>query len=165
MRIIASKGGINSALNQPNRSKGETLLANTFLKNGYKIKTNIWDIVLGYEIDIFLTDFNIAISYNGPVHRIPIYGENRLRQIVQRDSYRNRKLLEMGIRHIVVEDEGHFSIKKVNKQYLWCLEKINDCLCIKKDPPRDSMSQATEAQRVEKMSVQVVNAFGCRYWT
>ena len=130
LRTIGAKGGIARAKIQVRRSKGEILLSELFSKNGFKLKTNVWNIVKGYEIDIFLPDYNLAISYNGPVHRTPIYGVIRLQQVLRRDSYRDRKLSEMGIRHIVVEDEGHFSVKKVNKQYLWCLEKINDAVSV-----------------------------------
>jgi endogenous inhibitor of DNA gyrase (YacG/DUF329 family) len=124
LRKIAKIGGINSAKNQPKRSKGEIMLSNLLKENGYNVKNSVWNLINGYEIDMFLPDQNIAISYNGEVHRKPIYGEIRLKQVISRDSYRNRKLLEMGIRHIVIEDEGMFKEEKVKKQFEWCLEQL-----------------------------------------
>lgn len=125
LRQIAKIGGINSAKNQPKQSKGELLLAKLLSHNGYRIEQSSWDIVIGYEIDIFLPDLNIAISYNGEVHIKPIYGIKRLNQVINRDSYRNRKLREMNIKHIIVEDEGRFDIDKVKKQFEWCLQQMN----------------------------------------
>ena len=124
LRESGRKGGINSAKKQPERSKGEIFLANLFIENKYKVSNSVWDLVQGYEIDIFLPELKTAISYNGPVHREPIYGEIRLEQVKRRDEYRCRKLNEMGIKHIIVEDHGPFNEEKVRKQFEWCIEQI-----------------------------------------
>ena len=81
LKIIGSIGGINSAKRQGKRSKGENQLAMMLENIGLLVKQSVWSIVKGYEIDIFLPDHNIAISYNGTVHREPIYGQGRLNQI------------------------------------------------------------------------------------
>lgn len=116
---IGMIGGMMSAKKQVqmNRSKGEDYLAELLRDVGFDVKQNAWDIVEGYEIDIFLPERNVAISYNGPVHYEPIFGDVRLRQVQRRDEYRNRKLQEMGIRHIVVKETGKFSKKKVEKSF------------------------------------------------
>lgn len=124
LRQIGHIGGVKSAKNQPRRSKGENLLAILLSRSGFIIEQGVWSIVPGYEIDILIPQLNIAISYNGPVHRLPIYGAQRLKQVRVRDTYRDAKLKELGLKHIVVNDEGRFSEKKVFAQYLYCLEHI-----------------------------------------
>jgi hypothetical protein len=133
LKDIGKVGGMNSAKNQKKRSSGEEFLNNLFVENKCKTIQNSWDIVKGYEIDIFLPEFNTAISYNGPVHRLPIYGEKRLKQIITRDAYRCRKLKELKVNHIIVDDEGHFNKLKVYKQFLWCIEQLQNIEENKKD--------------------------------
>ena len=101
LRKIASIGGIKRAKMQVKSSKGEILLAELLVKKGYEVERNVWDIVKGYEIDIFLPDLKVAISYDGDVHRLPIYGQKRLNQVINRDKYRSRKLKEMGMQQFV----------------------------------------------------------------
>ncbi len=109
-RNIGLIGGIASAKKQAvmNRSKGENFLAVLLRRAGLNVRQSVWDLVDGYEIDIFLPDRNVAISYNGPVHYKPIYGEKRLRQVRSRDRYRSRKLKELGVRHIIIKEFRRF---------------------------------------------------------
>jgi hypothetical protein len=108
-----------------NRSRGENRLAELLIAHGMTVRQSVWDLVEGYEIDIFLPDFNTGISFDGPVHRLPIYGEKRLAQVQRRDAYRNRKLAEMGVRHIVVQDVRQFSEYKTASQFRSCLAALS----------------------------------------
>ena len=116
---IGSKGGIASAKLQAerNRSQGEAYLALLLRRDGYKVIQNTWDLVPGYEVDIWLPNLNVAICYNGAVHYKPIYGEGRLRQVRQRDRYRHRKLTESGIKHIIVREWERYDKRKVAAKF------------------------------------------------
>jgi len=125
LRKIGIIGGVNSAKKQAvlNRSKGEAYLAE-LLKNNYKVRQSVWDLIKGYEIDIFLPDQKVAISYNGAVHIRPIYGQARLNQVINRDRYRDKKLKELGFKHIVIEDNGKFNKERVEEYYKYCLAQL-----------------------------------------
>jgi len=126
LRIISSKGGIASAIKQAktNRSRGENHLAKLLKKDGFNVLQSNWAIVPNYEIDIWLPQKRVAISYNGMVHYKPIYGEKRLIQVRCRDQYRDRKLKELGIQHIIVREIGRFSEENVRANYLLLKEKL-----------------------------------------
>lgn len=124
---IGRRGGIASAKVQAkrNRSQGEAYLALLLCQDGYKVVQNTWDLVPGYELDIWLPDLKTAISYNGPVHYEPIYGPTRLRQVQQRDRYRNRKLTEMDIRHIIIKELGRYDKERIEEKFALLKKELN----------------------------------------
>ena len=125
LRRIASVGGQKRVRDNPRRSKGEIALGESLKKHGYRVRQNVWDLVKDHEVDIYLPDLKVAISYNGPVHYQPIYGEGRLRQIQNRDAYKHRKLCEMGVRHIIVKESKRFSQKRAAVHLKWCLKQLD----------------------------------------
>lgn len=127
LRTIASSGGIISAQIQAkkNRSRGENYLAKLLRERELKVYQSIWNIVSGYEIDIWLPELKAAISYNGPVHYKPIYGEKRLIQVIRRDKYRERKLKELGMKHIVIKDLERFNKERIEQHCHQVLTNLN----------------------------------------
>lgn len=86
----------------------------------------------GLELDFYFPDLNIAIEINGPVHYDPIYGDEYLQSIQERD-FRKTKICEIkGIELLQIKNYGHFTNSSGNK--IWVeefkpklLEKIPFC--------------------------------------
>lgn len=74
------------------------------------------------EIDIYLPTIPLAIELNGPVHYLPIYGDERLKKVQTKDSRKHLELHERGIALLVLDISKLNSKKQqrlfVEKQYL-----------------------------------------------
>jgi hypothetical protein len=73
-----------------------------------KVEDNIthhnFDILPPYELDITITKKKIAISWDGPFHRYPIFGANKLKKVKNRDIRKINGLLSLGWKIIIIED-------------------------------------------------------------
>jgi len=58
----------------------------------------------GYEIDISIPGLKLAIEWNGPLHRKPIYGDATLARIQRNDAAKSKLAQERGIELVVIED-------------------------------------------------------------
>ncbi len=57
----------------------------------------------GLEIDIFIKDYNLAIELNGPVHYIPIYGNEKFNKIQDRDIIKQLECQKGGYNLIIID--------------------------------------------------------------
>jgi len=81
----------------------------------------------GLELDIFFPDFKIAFELNGIFHYEPIYGENKLDKIRDRDRRKFRECLELGISLCLIDVSKQTYFKEKNSfQYLEIVENIID---------------------------------------
>jgi hypothetical protein len=62
------------------------------------------DTLPPFEIDITIPSIKVAICWDGPFHRRPIFGENRLKKVQDRDKRKHDTLIKMGLMVIVIED-------------------------------------------------------------
>lgn len=58
----------------------------------------------GMEIDIAIPSLKLGVEWNGIVHFKPIYGDNKLSIIQQRDAEKQQRATDLGINLVVVPD-------------------------------------------------------------
>jgi len=71
----------------------------------------------GLEIDIYIPDAKLAIELNGPVHYLPIYGENRLEKVQLKDSKKFLEIHDKGL-SLMVLDISRLNSKKQQHLFL-----------------------------------------------
>lgn len=97
------------------RSKAEDILA-SFIKTDFpdlEIVTNDRKFLpSGLEIDINIPSMRLAIELNGPVHYMPIYGEERLHKVQAKDAQKHLEIHQKGLTLIVLDISRLNSTKK-----------------------------------------------------
>lgn len=63
------------------------------------------DTIPPYEIDISIPDKKVAIEWNGPTHRFPIFGQKAFDKVLRNDAIKIQKLTSMGWVIISVDDD------------------------------------------------------------
>jgi len=63
------------------------------------------DIAPPYEVDISVRDRKLAILWDGPLHRYPIFGTDRLKLVKRRDAGKIALLRNAGWTVVVIEDD------------------------------------------------------------
>lgn len=113
-----SRSGRKSCDNQFNlkRSKAEVYF--------YELCKSKFDNVLhnqlmfnGWDADIILPDYKIAILYNGPWHYIQISKKSSLLQIQNRDKIKVEEIKKCGYIPYIIKDGGSFNKEFVEKQF------------------------------------------------
>jgi hypothetical protein len=66
-------------------------------------KNNRTFLQCGLELDIFIPQLNLAIEINGPVHYKPIFGEERLATVKQKDQIKILELRSKQVQLIVLD--------------------------------------------------------------
>jgi len=69
-----------------------------------------YNIVPGLEVDISIPSKKIAICWDGPGHRRPVFGDDAFQRIRTNDAIRQTRLKEGGWCHIVVVDEDRHNV-------------------------------------------------------
>lgn len=85
------------------RSKGEKLLAEKLAKIGANVITNK-HMFSGYDADIILPDYKLAIHWNGAWHWKPLRGEQLLKKIKARDEERYKAVEQAGYINLIIID-------------------------------------------------------------
>ncbi len=67
------------------------------------------------EIDILIPAANLAIELNGPVHYLPIYGEERFRKVQGKDALKSREIHEQGLSLMVLDVSRLNSAKQLRE--------------------------------------------------
>lgn len=87
------------------------LLVNTF--PNLEIIANDRKTLDGLEIDIFIPKLQLAIEWNGIVHFKPIFGEEKLLAVQEKDRQKLQLANEKNIRLIVIPDyRSNYSLVK-----------------------------------------------------
>ncbi len=113
-----SVGGRNSAKSQKEskRSKNEKLFC-YFCEKEYKLVLHNETIFDGWDADIILPDYKIAILWNGPWHYKQIFKNTSLKQIQNRDNIKIEKIKNCGYTPYIIKDMGKFSKKFVEVEF------------------------------------------------
>lgn len=79
-------------------SKNENMVANLLREHGYVVdqRSNEYTPGRRFEIDMALPMHNIAIEWDGATHFDPIYGEEHLRKVQEKDSRKDKVLVSAG---------------------------------------------------------------------
>lgn len=85
------------------RSRGERLFAEKLTQVGINVITNK-KMFEGFDADVILPDYKLAIHWNGAWHWKPIVGESLLNKIKSRDSKRYQMIEQYGyINYIIID--------------------------------------------------------------
>lgn len=133
-QIAFQRGGLKSAESQSQirRSKNEILFAEMCSKQ-FTLKTN-YPLFNGWDADIILTDYKIAILWNGKWHYEQI-GRSSLSQIQNRDSIKIREILKMGYYPYIVKDMGKHNPEFVSSQFQLLLSYLRGLDAIQEMAP------------------------------
>ena len=96
----------NKRRKKSRRSKIEIKFFNT-LQNMFpniKMLPNDKTMLDGYEVDVAIPELRLAIEWNGMVHFKPIYGEEKLSKVQQRDKEKLKIASNNNINLIVITD-------------------------------------------------------------
>ena len=79
-------------------SKNENLVSDILSEIGYKTvqRSKDYSPRRQFEIDIALPEERYAIEWDGVTHFSPIYGEEHLTKVQQKDAYKDKLLLSNG---------------------------------------------------------------------
>lgn len=118
-------------------SKAERYLYEKIKKEGHDVILHKKGLIQGnFEIDLFLPELKTIIEIDGPQHFLPIFGEDKLREVIKMDSIKNGLLLADGycilrIRYMLK------GLSQKSARTLW--EMISEQLDMieKKFPPKD----------------------------
>jgi len=96
-REMQEKAGRALRLACTEGSKAEKFLKSKLENMGYEVVMHKKGLVEGnFEIDLLLPELNTIIEIDGPQHFLPIFGEDRLAQVVKMDSIKNGLLIGKG---------------------------------------------------------------------
>jgi hypothetical protein len=96
----------NTQRRKSRRSKSEKQLFDLLVKEFPAITfiPNDKTMLDGYEVDVGIPELNLAIEWNGVVHFLPIYGQEKLSKIQERDAAKIALAQQKAITLIVVPD-------------------------------------------------------------
>lgn len=101
------------------RSKAEDILFGMIVADfpTLNVLANDRETLDGLEIDLYIPSANLAIELNGPVHYMPIYGDERLEQVQMKDARKHLELHQRGIRLLVL-DISRLQTRKKTEAFL-----------------------------------------------
>lgn len=88
------------------KSRAESILCNLIKENfpNLEIKENVRDLIPnGLELDIYLPKLKLCIELNGPVHFIPIWGQEKLDKIKNKDIQKQIEINKLGLNLIIID--------------------------------------------------------------
>lgn len=78
-------------------SKAEKAIFKRLKDNGYEVVLHKKNLIQGnFEIDLFIPGLSTIIEIDGPQHFLPIFGEERLQEIIKADTIKNGLLVSKG---------------------------------------------------------------------
>ena len=110
----------NKTLGRSKKSKSETYLANLIrkdFKNLVVIENTRAVLPSNLEIDIYVSLINLAIEINGPLHSFPIFGNEKLLQIKEKDLRKKIEAKKIGCKFLTV-DISKIKYWKETKEFL-----------------------------------------------
>lgn len=114
----ASIAGRNSAKKQTQlrRSKNEIYFSELCKKRYNNVLTNV-SMFDGWDADIILNDFKIAILWNGKWHYEKITKKHSVKQVQNRDKIKIDEIKKMGYEPYIIKDLGKYNKSFVEKEF------------------------------------------------
>jgi len=113
-RCAGSFGGKNSK--QGKRSKNEILLFE-YCKKEYKDVLSNENLFNGWDADIIINDFKLAILWNGVWHYKKVTKNHSLKQVKNRDLIKIKEIKKMGYEPYIIKDMGKHDPEFVKKEF------------------------------------------------
>jgi len=118
-------------------SKAEKYLYRQMKEEGREVVMHKKNLISGnFEIDLFLPDIKTIIEIDGPQHFLPLFGQDKLKEVIKLDSIKNGLLLAEGYCIIRVK----YMLKGLSQKSartLWELVSEQLYKIDKKFPPKD----------------------------
>jgi len=114
---LLSLSGRKASQNVVKRSKAEIYFFE-LCKANYQNIDNNKNIFFGWDADIILHDFKIAILYNGKWHYEKITEKHSLEQVQNRDRIKIKKIIQYGYLPYIIKDIGKFNKNFVQNEFL-----------------------------------------------
>lgn len=114
MKENSRKGGLNSV--QGKRSKNEIYFATLCKERFEKILMNE-PIFNGWDADVIVEDFKIAVLWNGKWHYEKITKKHSVEQIQNRDKIKLKEITNYGYKPYVIKDMGKEDSEFVKKEF------------------------------------------------
>ena len=99
------KGTKNSSKKQNRRSKAEIEFAEYCEETFLNVKLNA-PMFNGWDADIILPDYKIAILWNGPWHYEKLFNSHSLSQTINRDKIKLNEIKKMGYVPYIIKDNN-----------------------------------------------------------
>ena len=122
-KCAGSVGGKNSK--QGKRSKNEILLFE-FCKKEYNVVLSNENIFNGWDADIIINDYKLAIMWNGKWHYEKITKNHSLKQVRNRDFIKIKEIKKMGYEPYIIKDMGSYDPEFVEKEFEKLKKYIKD---------------------------------------
>lgn len=103
-----SIGGKKSVLSQNRRSKNEIAFANLCFSYFNNVRFNE-PIFNGWDADIILDDYKLAILWNGNWHHKQIGIKHSLTQVQNRDKIKVKEIINFGYEPYIINDYGKYN--------------------------------------------------------
>jgi len=110
------KGGRKSVLSQNRRSKNEKLFGDmcfSFFKN---VRFNE-PIFNGWDADVIIDDYKLAILWNGNWHYKQIGIKHSLLQVQNRDKIKIKEIIRFGYKPYIIKDLGKYNPEFVESEF------------------------------------------------
>lgn len=122
-----SKAGRKSVYNQQNRkrSKNEIGFCELCMNHFKNVKHNE-NIFNGWDADVILEDYKIAILWNGPWHYKQISKKVSLESIQNRDKIKIKEIQNCGYYPYIIKDMGKYNEKKITEEFDKLVEFIKE---------------------------------------
>lgn len=122
----SSLGGLSSAKSQQKRSKNEIAFCTECEKYfGEKNVLHNEPIFNGWDADIILPQYKVAILWNGPWHYRQIARNHKLKQVQNRDQIKINEIRKCGYKEYIIKDNGKYNLDKVLLEFNNLLDYLN----------------------------------------
>lgn len=98
------------------RSKNEMGFANLCI-NEFNIVLTNEPIFNGWDADVIIEDYKIAVLWNGKWHYEKITEKHSVKQVQNRDRIKIKEIKEMGYIPYIIKDMGRHSINKIEEEF------------------------------------------------
>lgn len=123
LRKIGKIGCLKSVESQNRRSKNEIFLSELCLNEFENVRLNE-QIFNGWDADIILDDYKLAIMWDGNWHHKKLSRNHSLEQVQNRDKIRIKEIIKFGYKPYTINDYGKFDKKFVEEEF----EKLKLCI-------------------------------------
>ena len=113
---LRTKIGLASVKSQNRRSKNEILFYEKCNKYFNSVENNL-ALFNGWDADIIIHDYKIAIMWNGIWHYEKITKNHSLKQVMNRDKIKIKEIINYGYLPYIIKDMGKFSEEKVENEF------------------------------------------------